>query len=110
MNQLSWLDALETNRRPFIEEARAVARKLLKYRKSVTIDDVRAVLPPPEGVDPRVMGAVFKASEFESVGWTTSKRKECHKRPIQRFRLKTPAPVTDDEDDEEPEREYEDVA
>jgi hypothetical protein len=106
--QLDWLDQLETNRRPYIEEARQTARKLLSTRPYITIDDVRAVLPPPEGVDPRVMGAVFKQDEFVSVGWTTSKRKVNHRRPIQRFKLKYDPP--EDDPDETPEREYPDVA
>jgi len=90
MNQLSWLEQFETYRLPYIERAREAARELLRQKDYITIDDVREVCPPPEDIDPRVMGAVFKQSEFESVGWTTSKRKVNHSRPIQRFRLKLP--------------------
>ena len=90
MNQLSWLDQLEAYRQPYIKEARAAALKLLREREYITIEDVRDVCPPPADIDPRVMGAVFKGEDFESVGWVASKRPIAHKRPIQRFRLKTP--------------------
>lgn len=83
-------ELLERTRGDYLQKARESARELLKHRNYVTIDDVREVCPPPQDVDPRVMGAVFKQVDFESVGWVHSTRRECHKRPIQRFRLRQP--------------------
>lgn len=51
----------------------------------LTVDDVRDAVPPPEGVDGRVMGAVFKGMPWEAVGYKSSKRLTCHKRPIAIF-------------------------
>jgi hypothetical protein len=86
MNQA--LDLFEATRGDYLESARAAARKLLVSKYWITIDDVRKVCPPPEGVDPRVMGAVFNKADYESLGWINSTRPECHRRPVQRFRLK----------------------
>lgn len=81
-------ELLERTRGEYLHDARETARQLLRKRDYVTIDDIRLVCPPPKGVDPRVMGAVFTPAEFEAIGWIRSSRSECHKRPIQRFRLK----------------------
>jgi hypothetical protein len=66
----------------------AVARRtaILLYRRvgrPITVDDVRMECPPPGGIDPRVMGGVF--SGWTPVGWTNSRRRACHGRPIRLF-------------------------
>lgn len=83
-------DLLERTRGEYLETARACARKLLKKQTYVTVNDIRKACPPPEDVDPRVMGAIFAPSEFESLGAVRSDRTECHGRDIKRFRLKEP--------------------
>ena len=86
--QLDWLDLLEEHRPDYLALARDAARKLLETRPSITINDVREVCPPPADIDPRVMGAVFRCSDFEATGeFVLSSRTTCHRRPIQRFRL-----------------------
>ncbi len=82
------LDRLEAARAGWIELARAVAIRIASQRGEVTIDDVREACPPPEGVDPRVMGAVCRPPLFEACGFTLSMRPECHRRPIRVFRLR----------------------
>jgi hypothetical protein len=83
-----WLSLLETHRPDYLSEARDAARKLLSERESITIDHVREVCPPPKGIDPRVMGAVFKHADFEPTGeYVQSGRNTCHRRPIMRFKL-----------------------
>lgn len=77
------LEALEIARRDYLEEARAAALTL--KHKRITIDDVRELCPPPESIDPRVMGAVFNTPDWEAVGYVRSKRTTCHKRPIAQF-------------------------
>jgi hypothetical protein len=72
----------------WIANARACARRIAAERGRVTIDDVRAVCPPPDGADPRIMGSVFLHGEFRQVGQVNSSRKQCHGRPIAVFELK----------------------
>jgi hypothetical protein len=81
-------ELFETHRPGYLTKARTIARELLQVRDFVTIDDIRELCPPPTGIDPRVMGAVFNRADFEGVGYIQSQRKECHKRPIQKFTLK----------------------
>jgi hypothetical protein len=72
----------------WLEQARRAARSAGKNGKLVSIDDVRAVVGSPPTKDPRAMGSVFESWEWEPVDWIKSKRRECHSRPIQRWRLK----------------------
>jgi hypothetical protein len=89
-----WLSLFETHRPDYLSEARDVARKLLETRASITINDVRDICPPPRGIDPRVMGAVFRHKDFEATGeFVLSNRTTCHNRPIQRFALTNYAKV-----------------
>jgi hypothetical protein len=86
--QMDWLDLLETHRPDYLERAREVARKLLETRDSVTVNDVRAVCPPPPEYDGRIMGAIFKHKDFEATGENvTSSRSTCHHREIKQFTL-----------------------
>ena len=71
-----------------IARARAHARRIAREKGQVTINDVRAYCPPPEGADPRIMGGVFTRAEFVRVGFTMSERKPCHHRFIGVFRLR----------------------
>lgn len=94
MTQLSLLtkedafDAFEHARPDWLSQARAVAVDFARKNGRVTIDDVRKVLPPPEDIDPRIMGAVFAGKQFVRVGYTNSNRATCHKRPISVFGLR----------------------
>jgi hypothetical protein len=81
-------EMFDNARGQWLARARQAARNLAAQRGSVTIDEVRAVCPPPDDVDPRVMGAVFKRAEFELVDYIESRRKVCHGRHIGIFRLK----------------------
>lgn len=83
------LPLFEETREAWLERARATARELASGGRSITIDDVREKCPPPEGVDPRVMGAVFRPiKDWEVVGYERSSRASCHNRPVARHRLK----------------------
>jgi hypothetical protein len=82
------LPLFEEHREDWLSRARQVAHRLGMRGDEVTIDDVREHIEPPPGKDPRVMGAVFLKSEWESVGYRRSTRKECHNRPIAIFRMK----------------------
>jgi len=80
-------------RKHWLASARAVARHLAHRNGTVTIDEVRRHCEPPQGIDPRVMGAVFRAAEFEATGhYRKSDRRESHNRPVAVFRLAEAAP------------------
>ena len=82
------LDLLEYTRVEYIEEARAVAKYLAKHR-SITINDVRERCPVPEGINPVVLGAVFRGDIWVKVGYQMSDRKVSHGRPIAQWILNT---------------------
>jgi hypothetical protein len=65
-------------------EAVLAAIRIAKRRGIVDADDVRAVVgPPPKGVDPRIMSAVFADRNlWERVGTRPGTRRESHKRPV----------------------------
>jgi hypothetical protein len=93
MTQPSLFDAevlprFEALRAEWLEEARAIARRLGADGSTLTVDDVRRLCPPPQGIDPRVMGALFTKSEWVCVGYRRSSRGICHNRPVGVFRLK----------------------
>lgn len=73
----------------WIDRARDVARRLARQRGAITIDDVRDECPPPEGIDPRVMGSVFKPKkDWICVDYRKSWRRENHGRPVGIWRLR----------------------
>lgn len=82
------LELLESKRMEFVSLCRNVATSIYKINGQVTIDDVRQRVELPEGVDGRVFGAVFNSKEWEKVGYTTTKIKTSHRRPIGIFKLK----------------------
>lgn len=82
------LDLFEIHRVDYLNKARDAARKILANKQTITTDDVREACPVPEGVNPKVMGAVFNHPDFKSTGtWVKSRRTIAHNRPIQVFRL-----------------------
>jgi hypothetical protein len=80
--------AFELSRAQWLAQARSAAWKLGQSGCTVTVNDVRAVCPPPANADPRVMGAVFTKSVWERVAIVNSDRGACHGRPIAAFRLR----------------------
>ena len=82
------LPLFEQTRGDWLTEAREVARRLAAENGEVTINDVRAICPPPKEIDGRVMGAVFTRKDFIRIGFQNSDRKECHGRPVCIFALK----------------------
>ena len=79
---------VKTNCMEWLTQARAAARRIARENGTVTIDEVREFCPPPEGVDPRVMGAVMQPREFQMVKLVESRRKACHGRHIGVFKLR----------------------
>jgi len=85
----SALALLERTRKDYLLEARAAARKIAYMTQvPISVDDVRAICPPPETIDPRVMGAIFNRADWEPVEFINSHRHTCHNRPIRLFALR----------------------
>jgi hypothetical protein len=83
----------EAKHAEWLDQARAIAFRLAKQKGVICVDDIRDELPPPAGVDGRIMGAIFKPSSvWERVDFRQSWRKETHGRPISLFRLKDDGP------------------
>ncbi len=82
------LDLYESGRSKWLQAARGVALHLGRFGDPITIDDIRDQFPPPENVDPRIMGAVFINSDWVCIGYRKSNRSLCHKRPIGIFQRK----------------------
>jgi len=80
------LPLFEEYRAGWLANARAVARHLGALQ-DITIDDVRKLCPPPDSVDPRVMGAVFSGNDWRLLRYVSSHRGISHKRPVGLFRL-----------------------
>ena len=82
-------DFFEAYRFEYLESARKVADSLWRENQQpISTDDIRARIQPPEGVNPTVMGAVFKSKEWTAVGLVNSKRPEAHGRAIRTFAKK----------------------
>lgn len=83
------METFEETRGDWLTQARAAAKKLLAIHATITIEDVRAVCPPPDDIDPRVMGAVLRTGpDFVKVGYRTSERPESTGRQIAIFKLR----------------------
>jgi hypothetical protein len=78
------MDLFEQHRAEWLAEARALLGSKPEGTR-MTVNDVRAVCPPPPDVDGRVMGSVFKKPDWVPVGYVKSSRRECHNRPIALF-------------------------
>lgn len=82
------LPLFNQKREDYLSLARRIAHMLYaRLKRPITVDDVRAVAPPPPEFDGRVMGAIFLTREWENVGYEKSPRKTCHRRPVALFVL-----------------------
>lgn len=89
-------DLFEKYRKEFLTHLRWIAVRKAKETLDgvITIDDVREDVVTPQGVDPRVYGAVFNKEDWEKVGYTQTTRQTSHGRPIAMFRYKGFQPRT----------------
>ncbi len=84
----------EKNHKDLVERIRAKARELAANGREITTDDIHEALPIPEGVDGRILGtAFFPRKDWVKVGYTPSRRKENHSRPVSRWTLKQPEAI-----------------
>jgi hypothetical protein len=82
-------DLFEITRAQYLASARAFMVHFAKDGRAVTVNDLIRHGPElPDGVDPRVRGAVFAERHvWERLGYAASNRSTSHNRPIMRFRL-----------------------
>lgn len=79
-------DLFENKRKEFLENCRWIAIRIAKSNNGlVNIDLVRDQVTTPDGVNPKVYGAVFNTDEFEKSGYTQTTRKTSHGRAIAIF-------------------------
>ena len=71
-------DFFEENRSIFLQTCRDTASSLADKHGQVTIDDVRALCPLPEGMGGRVYGAVFKSKDRRKDGYTQTTTPTSH--------------------------------
>ncbi len=71
----------------WLDSARKIAKDLCEKNGSVTSDDIREVMEPPEGTSSNIFGAVFN-SDFIPVGMTPTRRPGGHYRKIRVWRVR----------------------
>jgi hypothetical protein len=82
-------------RRATLVRCTAAALRIALERGEVSADDVRAVVPIPPGISPKLVGGVFRdladAGIFCRTGFRNSTRPAAHARPVSVWRLADPA-------------------
>lgn len=81
-------DLLQKERDNWLDEARAAAKRLLKKRAYVTIEDVLKICPRPTYIHRNTTGNVFRDDDFTAFGWAPSKRPLMNGRQVRLWRLR----------------------
>lgn len=87
MKQLSMNDLFQMGKEDWLEQARHEAKKLLRRRHVITIEDVLDVCPKPTYLHRNTIGSVFNG-DFVPVGFAKSKRLVSRGRWIRQWKLK----------------------
>jgi len=80
-------DLFRKEREEWLIDCRREAKKLLKHRSYITIEDVLRACPRPQYIKPNTVGQVFKDPAFKSVGFSRSVRPVSNGRYVQRWAL-----------------------
>lgn len=76
----------ERKRKIWLDRTRQLLQeKYLADGRPLSANDVWSINPPPEGVHPSVLGAVFKTKNFIPVGYTQSSGADAHARQIRTY-------------------------
>jgi hypothetical protein len=85
------LSLLRVRRAALVRDLTRAAVRLALERGTVTADDVRAVVPIPEGIRPVVVGAAFRDAALAGIlrrtGYRPSTRPAAHARPLAVWQL-----------------------
>jgi len=89
------LALLRGRRSVLIRQLQTAALRIALESGELTADDVRAVVPIPPGISPKVVGAAFRelavAGLLRRAGYVISTRPVAHARPLTLWRLADPA-------------------
>ncbi len=80
-------DLFYQEKQAWLMSARVAAIKLLKKRKTITIEDVLKLVERPSHIHPNTTGSVFTTRDFKPCGWTPSKRPVMNGRQVRVWRL-----------------------
>lgn len=80
-------DMFAKTRQQWLEEGRRVAKRLLRYQETITIEDILQIVPRPTYIHRNCTGAVFN-KQFKPVGFVQSKRPISKGRWIMQWKLK----------------------
>ena len=81
------LAMLEQKRKRWINEARAVAKKIGKANGEVTINDLRKVVSLPAGYHVSTWGAVLRGKQFKPIGYTNATHLASHARTVRVYKI-----------------------
>lgn len=85
------LNLLRVRRAELIRECTAAALRVVLDRGEVCADDVRAIVPTPADISPKLVGCVFRdladAGILRRAGFQNSTRPAAHARPLSLWRL-----------------------
>lgn len=85
-------DLFKGAKQAWLEKCRDEARKQLRYKLTITSEDVTAVCPRPKYLHPNATGGIFHDVDFEPVGYALARRTSSHRRLIRRWALKNAVP------------------
>lgn len=80
-------DLFKQERDDWLDSARVTAKKLLKRRAYITIEDVLEKCPRPSYIHHNSTGRVF-TNEFVAVGWRRSERPLMNGRQVRVWKLR----------------------
>lgn len=76
-------DLFNMSREEWLDGARVKARGLLRFRRTITSEDVTSLWPLPKYLHRNTIGSIFKdSSMFHPVGYTKALRPTSHGRVI----------------------------
>lgn len=80
-------DLFKREREAWLDKARSTARKLLRYRRRITVEDVLEQCPRPQYVHQNTTGMIFRDNDFKAVGWQPSRRTAMNGRQVRVWSL-----------------------
>jgi hypothetical protein len=84
------IDMFAKERQAWIDQCRAMARRLLATREAITIEDVLQEFPRPKYIHRNTTGQIFKHEDFKASGFTKSRREVSKGRWIMTWKLANP--------------------
>jgi hypothetical protein len=66
--------SMEEKQSFWLNQARQTAIEVIRQHGQVSADDIHNLCPVPDDIEPRIMGCVFKTSQFKRIGYVAGKR------------------------------------